>query len=171
MPVDPYKASSHPFVIAKANFARDPIHWADAIFNPRPRRLNAQSFNGACRSLASFAGEQPTELAGADARGIGETLDRKRFSQMLAGEAECSFDPAGYRFQLQHSGELRLPPWATMIHDQVVRHSSCHLHPAILFDQRQREVDPGRNASRRPDVTVLQENAVSIDLNAREATL
>ncbi len=58
-----------------------------------------------------------------------------------------------------------------MIDDEIPCDGLGDLRPAILFDQREREIDARGDAGRSPDFTVLDEDPISIDPNSWEAVL
>ena len=81
--------------------------------------------------------------------------DRRSAHRLLA----CAF-----------SGTLNCdcPPARFDEHDQFARRFDGDAMAVVFLDQRQRHVDAGADAGRRPDRAVLQENAVGIDLDRRE---
>ena len=63
--------------------------------------------------------------------------------------------------------KLRVPWRAPQIHDHVFRDVHGHRFTALLRDQIQREVDPGRNARSGCDAAIDYEHAVAHDRHAR----
>ena len=54
-------------------------------------------------------------------------------------------------------------------HDQLPRHGQCRRATEIVLDECQGEIDPGRDAGRRPDGTIPDEDRVGFDPHRRMA--
>jgi len=67
----------------------------------------------------------------------------------------------------QRRAELRLAATALHEHHQLARGVDRDLVAEVGFDQRQRQVDPGRHAGGRPHGAVADEDPVRVDLDRR----
>ena len=64
--------------------------------------------------------------------------------------------------------KLRLPARPPVIDHHVLRHPLRQRIAQILRDQRQRQIDPGRNPRRGPDMPIADMDAVGINLDRRK---
>jgi hypothetical protein len=71
--------------------------------------------------------------------------------------------------QGQRLAELRLAARSLEEDDEVACHGQGRGTAQILFHQRQRQIDAGRYARRRPDRTITHEDRVALDPRGREA--
>ena len=63
----------------------------------------------------------------------------------------------------EQGGELCLTAGASEIDDELARDRRRGLSAVIVGDQREREVDSGRDSGRRPDVAVVDVDRVEVD--------
>src|SRR6185312_7847996 len=74
------------------------------------------------------------------------------------------------RTRFDENGELRLPARALQIYDQRSGDISNEVRTMVVFDERQRQVDAGRNPGRGVDVAVAHEDRVRFDADSRIGT-
>ena len=72
---------------------------------------------------------------------------------------------------LQAVAELGLPARPFGVHDQPASQVDRDLVTELSFDERQRKIDPGRDAGRRPYATVFDENRISFYVDRRVSSL
>src|SRR5208337_4851591 len=99
------------------------------------------------------------EIAGAHARPASEALDRQGFAEPFARPAEQSAEAPIGPLHLEKGRELRLPARPTAIDDELLGRPTRDILSQIVGDQRQREIDSGRDARRAPHRAVSDENA------------
>src|SRR3989454_8994870 len=103
--------------------------------------------SSAPRSCVLVCARSAAELAQAHANRLRQTLDGEHFGDVIASIANGSGNPVILRRQIDGSCELRLSAIAAMIDDEVLCHAFGDGKTMVLFDQSQRKIDAGRDAS------------------------
>src|SRR4051812_32188340 len=163
--VDADECPSHVFRVTEADRLRDVFDRFGSRLDAATGQIGAKSFHHARGCGAGLGPERAAELAQAHAGCVSQTLDSKRFRNVIAGIAKSSGDPVIPRRQIDGSRELRLSTMATMVDDEVLCRAFGDGKTMVVLDQRQCQVDAGRDACRGPDVTVSTENAICLNPN------
>src|SRR5690349_5362182 len=71
--------------------------------------------------------------------------------------------------ELERLGILLLPARALEINDKLARDRERELRAMVFLDQREREIDAGRDAARGVEPTVLDEERIAVDAQRRKA--
>jgi len=98
-------------------------------------------------------------------RRCGELSNGQRLIEIALSITQYTLDTVGFGFQLRHSRKLRLATGTLVIDHPLPDDGPGHIHPEILLDHRQHEVDPGSHPGRRPHRAVDDEDAVFLHLN------
>nr|WP_239118179.1 hypothetical protein [Actinoplanes ferrugineus] len=122
------------------------------------RCLQPYAVDVPARSLADLAGEGPRELARRQARPPGESRHAE-IRVRVVGDPPLRLAQSRPRRQLrrQLGAELRLVARPAQEHHQMPGDLQRDLPPEVLLDQRQRQVDAGRDARRGGDRPVADE--------------
>ena len=113
-----------------------------ALLHHQPGGLDAQVLDRLGRRLAGLGAERTAELARTEMRRFGELFNRQRSLEIALRIRQCILDSVGFRLQLQQSRKLRLATGTPVIHNQLLGNGPGHVRSEILFDHREREVDP-----------------------------
>src|SRR5207237_1321345 len=76
-------------------------------------------------------------------------------------------EAAGPAAPLHNARELGLATRPTLVDDEMLRGVARHVGAEIVLDQREREIDAGRDAGGRPDRAVADEDAIGIEPHLR----
>ena len=87
----------------------------------------------------------------------------KIFGDVIAGIAKDGRNTLVLWCQFDGGCELRLSAMATMVDDEMLCDGLGDRETMVLLDQSQREIDAGRDAGRRPYVSVPTEDAIRLD--------
>ena len=126
------------------------------IAEQQARRLDAQPLDGPRRRRAHGGGVVAQEAALAHAGRVGRAGDREVAARDGRAIQACSALKALALLQRQRGAELRLAARPLEEDHQLARHRQGEVAAEILLDQRQRQVDPGGDAGRGPDVAVAR---------------
>jgi len=83
----PQERPAHALRIGEPDIARDRLDRRLAGLQAQAGGLGAQALDRLGRRLTGLGQEGATKLAGAEAGGVGQALDRQRLAQMGTGEA------------------------------------------------------------------------------------
>src|SRR6266851_5777911 len=145
-PEAPIEGAAKRVVASKADGGGDRLD-----LGPGSRQVVAGGIEPQCldllaRSLSKSPSESPAELTRTQGRACRELLDRQVVTQMRGNPRREIGEPiARSGLESQRLGELPLPSRALHVDDQIPRHRQGELRAVVLFDQRQREIDGGRN--------------------------
>jgi hypothetical protein len=150
------EAHAHALFRAEAALARDLVEPRFGLFQHAPRRLDAEQFDRLAGRAAGLFLVHAGEIAGAHARAFGHALD------IQAAVVQVFHDPCMQlvegrvvaRLGAQQFAVLGLAAGTLHEHHQFARDIHRHRPAAILFDQRQRQVDAGGDAGRGPDAVL-----------------
>src|SRR5438477_6678048 len=161
--VDADECPSHVFRVTEADRLRDAFNGFVSRLYAASSQVSAEPFHHTRGCGASLRPECAAELAQAQANRLRQTLDGEHFGDVIASIAKGSGNPVIRRCQIDGSCELRLSAMAAMVDDEVLCHTFGDGKTMVLLDQSQREIDPGRDARRSPDVAVPTEDAICLN--------
>jgi hypothetical protein len=145
--VDTDECPSHVFRLTEADRLRDAFDRFGSRLYAASGQISAEPFHHARGCGASLRPEGAAELAQAHANRLRQTLDGEHFGDVIASIANGSGNPVILWRQIDGSCELRLSAIAAMIDDEVLCHAFGDGKTMVLFDQSQRKIDAGRDAS------------------------
>jgi hypothetical protein len=145
--VDTDECPSHVFRLTEADRLRDAFDRFGSRLYAASGQISAEPFHHTRGCGASLRPECAAELAQAHANHLRQTLDGEHFGDVIASIANGSGNPVILWRQIDGSCELRLSAIAAMIDDEVLCHAFGDGKTMVLFDQSQRKIDAGRDAS------------------------
>jgi len=89
---------------------------------------------------------------------------------VLAHPFDQLHEPARSPAHVHKTRELRLPAGPTLVNEKLLRGVARNLGAEIVLHQSEREIDAGRDAGRRPDLAVADEDAIGIERHVRIPT-
>jgi hypothetical protein len=165
------ECTTHPFAVAETCRVRELFDRMGAFFEHHTSDLYAQRFDRLCRRVARLSSERARKLTDAEMRSCSEFLDGKVGTKILPCVGERCLDSIGLRRHGQQCGLLTLRSAASEIDDQSFRHLPRDVDTQVRLNQRKREVYARRHPGRRPDSTIVRENAVLLHAHVRISVL
>jgi hypothetical protein len=161
--------STHAAGITEAGRFGDLVERCVAVFDAGPCVLQSEALHGLCRRRPCLLDEGASEVPRAHGGTVGEAFHRQRFREMRAHPLDQFHKAAGSPTHLHQPRELRLAARPSLMHDELLRGVACDLRAEIVLDEREREVDTGRDARGGPDLAIADEDAIGLECHVRIA--
>jgi hypothetical protein len=145
--VDADECPPHVFGVTEADRVRDAFDRFGSRLYAASGQIGAEPFHHTRGCGASLCPECAAELAQAHANRLRQTLDGDRLGDVITSMANGSGNPVILWRQIDGSCELGLSAIAAMVDNEVLCHAVGDGKTKVLLDQRQREIDAGRDAS------------------------
>ena len=164
-----YEQAPHRADVTEPGSRTDVLDWEIGLLEQSPRLVDPDATHEICGRLVEVSAAPAAERTRAHAGGIGEAFHRQRLVEVLEDErvdvVVLGRDPF---LAAQCGAELRLTSRSAQKQDQLFRDCHGDRMSMIGFDKREREVDSRRDAGGRPEISVVDEDALIRDFGSPE---